>query len=83
MIFITKKTQRKIDNLVSQISIKRDLGIKKYGIESDFFQNYLETYQKTFNLSTMEMVSTMDEFFDKWNIETRHKKLKQIINKIT
>ena len=43
MIFRSKKKQLKIDNSINQISIKRDLGIKKYGIESDFFQDFLET----------------------------------------
>ena len=82
MIFINKNTQRKIDKNVDEISRKRDLGVKKYGIESDFFQEYLETYEGTFNVSTLKMVIIMNEFFDKWNIETRHKKLNRIINKI-
>ena len=46
MIFRTKKTQRKIDKQINQISVKRDLGVKKYGIDSDFFQEYLKTYDE-------------------------------------
>ena len=82
MIYRTKKSQRKIDKQINQISVKRDLGVKKYGIGSDFFREYLETYEKTTFIPITEMISIMDDFFDKWNIETRHKKLTRIINKI-
>jgi hypothetical protein len=74
--------QSKIDKLIEECVIyKRDIGIKKYGIYSDFMQEYLEVCQNTADNTTMEMINILEEFFDKWNIETRSKKLNKIISK--
>ena len=73
----------KIDKLIEEHIIhKRDIGIRKYGIESDFMQEYFKIYQNTVNNTTIEMINIMGEFFDKWNIKTRFKKLNKIISNL-
>lgn len=73
------KNHKEVDYIIH----KRDIGIKMYGVESEFLQEYMELWASTCNISNEITKNLMNNFFDKWNIETRHKKLNQIINKIT
>jgi len=81
-MIVSRKKQLRYEKYLDRLIIKRDLGIKKYGVNSNFMREYVETWNSVYNISQKNTMIRMDIFFDKWNIETRYKKLKQIINNI-
>ena len=79
---ISRKKQLRYEKYIDQVIIKRDLGVKKYSVDSDYIQEYCNVWNNTYKMSIKNIMITMDNFFNKWNIETRSRKLKQIINNI-
>lgn len=79
------KHQLHIDKQIDEIEKKREIGIIKYGEDSQFMKDYWDAYKYSCTVKNKQKIKTMiielNKVFDKWNIGNRNKKLKRILSR--